>query len=318
MADMQYRILGRTGLRVSVMGIGSGGPSRFGQNSGVPEADVQRMVRRGLDLGINFFDSSSGYGDSELILGRALEGVSREDYVLVTKFQPARRGKDELIAPEDVVASVESSLDRLQVDCIDFMQFHGIRPQVYRETVDRLMPTVVKLKEQGKFRFIGVSETYREDPRHEMLPMALRDDLFDTAMVGYNLLSPTPEHEILPMCQERNVGVICMVAVRRALSRRDAVEERIRDAKVRGLIAQDSLPDEDPLGWLVKDHVASLPAAAYKYVNAHSAMGTVLSGTANLAHLEDNVKAILGPPLPEEDMARLRSIFGEVWEPLGN
>ena len=204
------------------------------------------------------------------------------------------------------------------MDCIDIMQFHGIRPEAYRDTVDRLMPTVVKLKKQGKFRFVGLSETYSADARHEMLPMALRDDLFDTVMVGYNLLSPTPEHEILPMCQERNVGVICMVAVRRALSQTDVLQARIQDAKARGLVAQDAVPDEDPLGWLVKDHVPSLPAAAYKYVHAHPAMGTVLSGTANLAHLEDNVKAILGPPLPEEDMARLRSIFGEVWEPLGN
>ncbi len=120
------------------------------------------------------------------------------------------------------------------------------------------------------------------------------------------------------MCREKNVGVICMVAVRRALSRPEVLKERITDAKARGLIAPDVLPDDDPLGWLIKDHVTSLPAAGYKYVAAHPAMGTVLTGTANLANLEANVEAILGPPLPEEDMARLRSIFGEVWEPLGN
>ncbi|MDP6779911.1 MAG: aldo/keto reductase, partial [Candidatus Latescibacteria bacterium] len=72
------------------------------------------------------------------------------------------------------------------------------------------------------------------------------------------------------------------------------------------------------LGWLVKGHVESLPSAGYKYAAAHPAIGTVLTGTANVDHLEENVKAILGPPLPDADMARLRSIFGDVWEPLGN
>ena len=313
---MDYRTLGRTGLRVSVMGIGTGGPSNMGQSTGVPEADVARLIRRALDLGINFFDTAAAYGESEAILGRALCGVPREDYVLATKFHPARDGV--LATPDQVTASVEQSLQRLQVDCIDVMQFHGVEPNDYRPSIDTLMPTVLRLREQGKFRFIGVSETYGRDHGHEMLPTALEEDVFDTAMVGYNLLSPTPEHVVLPGCREKNVGVICMVAVRRALSRPEVLRERIADAKARGLIPRDALPDEDPLGWLVKGHVASLPAAGYKYVAAHPAMGTVLSGTANVAHLEANVEAILGPPLPDEDMARLRSIFGDVWEPLGN
>lgn len=298
------------------MGIGTGGPSNFGQSTGVPEADVVRLVRRALELGINFFDTAAGYRESEAILGRALDGVPREDYVVATKVQVAR---DEWTAtPEEVVASVERSLKRLRVERIDVMQFHGVKPNDYERTVETFVPVMRRLQEQGKFRFLGVSETYSQDPRHEMFPMALKDDLFDTAMVGYNMISPTAEQAVLPMCLEKNVGVICMVAVRRALSRPEVLRERLADAKARGLIAKDALPDEDPLGFLIKGHVTSLPAAGYKYVAAHPAMGTVLTGTANIAHLEDNVKAILGPPLPEEDMARLREVFGEVWEPLGN
>ena len=180
------------------------------------------------------------------------------------------------------------------------------------------MPTLIKLKEQGKFRFVGISETYGRDNRHEALPMALADNVFDTAMVGYNLLSPTPEHVVLPMCREKNVGVICMVPVRRSLSRPELLRERIAGAVRSGLIPRGALPEEDPLGWLVKGEVTSLPAAGYKYAAAHPAIGTVLTGTANIAHLEENLAAILGPPLPKEDMVRLRSIFGQVWEPLGN
>ncbi|MDA0748949.1 MAG: hypothetical protein O2954_20720, partial [bacterium] len=86
----------------------------------------------------------------------------------------------------------------------------------------------------------------------------------------------------------------------------------------RGVIAKDAVPDEDPLGWLIKGDVKSLPAAGYKFAAAHPAMSTVLSRTAKIAHLEANVEAILGPPLPEEDMVRLKQVFGNVWEPLAN
>jgi aryl-alcohol dehydrogenase-like predicted oxidoreductase len=298
------------------MGIGTGGPSNFGQSTGVPEEDVIRMVHRALDLGINFFDTSAAYKESEVILGKALSGVPRENYILATKFQPAPDSR--LLSPDEVKESVNRSLERLQVEHIDVMQFHGVDPGDYRRIMDAQMPTVIELKEQGKFNFVGITETYSRDPRHEMFDMALEDDLFDSAMVGYSLISPTAEQKILPDLQKKRVGVICMVAVRRALSKPDILKARIADAKKRGVIAPDSVPDEDPLGWLVKGHVKSLPAAGYKYAAAHPAIGTVLTGTANIAHLEANVEAILGPPLPEEDMARLNEVFGDVWEALGN
>jgi L-galactose dehydrogenase len=315
---MDYRVLGRTGLKVSVMGVGGGGPTQLGQKTGVDQRGVNRLIRRAIDLGINFFDTAAAYGESEAILGEALKGIPRERYILATKFHPARGGKGEVVTPREVAASVARSLKRLKVDAVDLMQFHGVRPNQYTEVMETLWCEVDKLKQQGKFRFIGITETYGDDNRHEMLPEALKTNLFDTAMVGYNMIGPTPEHVILPLCQTANVGVICMVAVRRALSRPDYLKAQIALAKSRGLIASNALPDDDPLGWLIRDGVGSLPAAAYKYVNAHPAMGTVLSGTANIEHLEENVKAILGPPLPTEDMGRLRSVFGQVWEPLGN
>lgn len=243
---MEYRILGRTGLQVSILGIGTGGPTQFGQKTGVPQEEINRLVGRALDLGINFFDSSAAYGESEVRLGLALEGVPRDSYFLATKFHPAN--KDGVVTPEAVVDSVDRSLERLKVDYVDIMQLHGVRPHQYRESIERLWPTIEHLKAQGKFRFLGITETYGDDNKHAMLPEALRDDLFDSAMVGYNMLSPTPEQVVLPMCQERQVGVICMVAVRRALSRPDVLRKNVVDAKARGLIAPDALDDDDPLG----------------------------------------------------------------------
>ncbi len=314
---MQYRRLGRTGLHVSLMGLGTGGPSMFGQKTDVTTAQSRQLVHRALDLGINFFDTSAAYGDSEQRLGQALRGIPRDQYVLATKFVPVPPGSDTLIGPDAVVDSVETSLRHLRVEWVDIMQFHGVAPAQYRAVVETLLPAALRLQEQGKCRFLGISETYSGDPRHQTLPQVLQDDAFDTVMVGYNLLSPGVE-ALLPACQRQDVGVICMVAVRRALSRPDYLLERLDDAGRRGVIDRGLLPATDPLGWLLKGDVASLPAAAYKYVAAHPAIGTVLTGTSRVSHLEANVRAILGPPLPAADMDRLRRVFARVQEPLGD
>jgi len=307
---MRYRKLGHTGLSVSVVSLGSGGPSQLGQRSGVPQKDVIRLIHQALDLGINLIDTSSGYGQSEVILGRALKGVSRDKYILATKFSSLVSGN--IQTPQGVIESVERSLMRLGIDTIDILQFHGLQPEYYRETVDSLMPTLMKLKEQGKYRFLGASEMFYDDPMHKMFSMALIEEIFDTVMIGYNILNQSAEHEVFPLCRQKNVGVLNMVPVRRSMSRQDRLEETVRTLKEVRFIAPDALPDTDPLGWLVRDDVKSVTSAAYKFVAAHPSVTTVLTGTANIEHLKANVDAILGPPMPEEDMLRLKKIFGSI------
>ncbi|MDH7569938.1 MAG: aldo/keto reductase, partial [Armatimonadota bacterium] len=98
---MVYRTLGRTGLRVSLASLGTGGPSRVGQSTHGDESESRRVIHRALDLGINLFDSAAAYGNSEEVLGRALRGVPRERYFLATKFSPMRG--DEIVPPEAAV-----------------------------------------------------------------------------------------------------------------------------------------------------------------------------------------------------------------------
>ena len=313
---MLYRTLGRTGLEVSLLGVGTGGPSNFGQSSGVPETDIHRLVRRALDVGVNIFDTAAGYRDSEAILGRALTGVPRDRYYVATKFTPER--DDEIVTPEDVVASVERSLTRLQTDNVEILQFHGVRPLQYRAVMERLLPTVLKLQDQGKCRWIGITEQYGDDGAHEMLQMALEDDHFDTAMVGYNMLNQSADNLVYPQCLEHNVGVFIMFAVRRVLARQDRLEQTIADLKERGLVAPDAVPDSQPLDWLIHDNVDSMASAAYKFTAMHPAVSTVLSGTANLEHFENNLRALEDPMLPEADYARLHELFGRVTDSIGN
>jgi aryl-alcohol dehydrogenase-like predicted oxidoreductase len=309
---MQYRILGQTGLRVSLLSLGSGGPNRFGQKRFVPQSQIIRLIHRALDLGINFFDTSAAYGESEAMLGRALHDVPRDQYILATKFLPANNGV--IATPDEVTAMVERSLKRLSVDTIDLMQFHRVTPEVYRTVVNRLIPTVLKLKQQGKFRFVGITESNSKDYSHEMLHTALDDNVFDTIMVGYNFVNPTPEHYLLPMALQKNIGVICMVAVSQLLNWPGYMRKKITELKTRGVIEYDNLPKNNLLSYLAKRDTLSLPAAGYKYAAAHPAIATVLTGTTNIEHLEDNTRAILGLPLPEQEMAHLRRIFSNLWE----
>ena len=311
---MQYRRLGRTGLEVSLVGLGTGGPSRLGQGSGVPEAEAVRVVHRALDLGINLIDTSAGYGDSEVILGRALREIDRRRYIIATKFRPAEEAGGEGQPAAALEESLHRSLRRLGVDCIDLFQFHGIMPGQYDLVVDRCLGEAQRWQRQGKVRFLGITERYSGDGAHRMLERALADDHFDSIMVGYNLLAPGAEYEILPAARKRDVGVLVMFAVRRALSDPVRLEKAVAGLKERGLLDPGAVPDRRPLDWLLRPGVESVIAAAYKFTAAHPAVSSVLTGTANRSHLEANTEAILGTPLEAEARERVLALFGHIEE----
>ena len=321
---MEYRRFGRTDLQVSVIGLGTGGPSRLGQRSGVPEPDAIKTVHRAFDLGVNLIDTAANYAGSEAILGKALKGIPRDRFILCTKFGPAR-GREDATGPaqlketHELAESLERSLQDLGLDHVDVFQLHGVRPDAYETIRDRFMPELRKVQEQGKTRFIGITENFGpSDDHHVTLTRALEDDLFDTMMVGYNLLSPLPEEHVLPEAKRRDVGILVMCAVRRAIANPEKLAETIADLKQRGELAPDALPTEGSLDWLVRGDVDSVSSAAYKFAAEHPGVSCVLSGTANQAHLEQNVAAVLGPPLPPEDRQKLLRLFGPIRRNLGN
>ncbi|MBP96376.1 aldo/keto reductase [Candidatus Poribacteria bacterium] len=313
---MQYRTLGRTNLKVSLVSLGSGGPSHLGQKTGLTEIESRKFVRHALDQGINLIDTAAAYRESEVILGRALEEVPRGQYYIATKSRPSYEGI--FLTKYELQAQVEKSLQRLRVDEIDLFQFHGIRKSEYEYTIEHLLPVADQLKKEGKIRFIGITERFSDDGTHQMLQQALADDHFDTIMVGYNLLSQSATKTIFPLCQANNVGVLVMIAVRRALSCPERLENVIADLKKRDIISSTALPDQNPLDWLIDNQTNSIPAAAYKFAAQPNAVSTVITGTSNCQHLANNISAVVGPPLPEEKIKKLRQIFGHISEGLGD
>ena len=312
---MHYRTLGRTGLRVSLLSQGTGGPSMFGQHKGALQSEQDRLIHRCLDLGINLFDTHEAYRDSEEILGRALTGVPRDRYVLVTKWKYPRDGNP-TADPDDLARSVERSLRRLETDHIDVMLLHGLLAEHHDMAVDRYGPVLERLRDQGKIGHKGFSLRYIADPDQRCAVAGLKraPALWDVIMLKFGILNQRVAREALPLSLQHNVGILNMAAVRIRLPVRELLEDTIAEWKGRGLLTRDSIPDIDPLGWLVHDDVDSVISAAYKFAADHPAISSVITGTSDLRHLEANVRAMERPYLPEADRIRLERIFGHIAE----
>ncbi len=317
---MLYKRLGRTGLNVSRLGLGSGGLNPFGQRTGVPQPEIHRLVRRALDLGINFFDTAPPpvYLESESILGRALQGVPREKYLLSTKVTLAQPDAvQELLTPAEIRTGIEGSLRRLGVEYVDLILIGG-NLALYERIRDELLPTFRQLQAEGKFRFLGATEKSAQDGAHQWLARGLRDNLYDVVMVAYNLVNQSAERVIFPLCVQQDVGVINIFTVRRVFSRPERLREVLADLHARGVIDADALSGDSPLAWLTRDTEDSLVNAAYRFAASNPAVSTIMTGTLSIPHLEENVRLIQQPPLGDAQLERLRALFGRVAEPIGN
>ena len=308
--DMDTIELGRTGLRVSVLGLGGGGHSQLGRRTGASANQSMAIVRRALDLGVNFIDTAEAYGTEEII-GDALQGIKRSDVVLSTKKSLTKEGR--LITAAELVQGLEASLLRLRTDFVDVYHLHGVQPDQYDHAASELAPAMAKLRDQGKIRFLGITEAFVSDTGHAMMKQAVQDDCWDVVMVGFNILNQSARERVFGETRRRNTGVLCMFAVRDALSRPEKLQQTIIELARQGLIDGDAIDMQDPLGFLAKvDGFASLPDAAYRFCRAEPGIHVVLSGTGNVQHLEQNAVSILRHPLPADTRQKLIDLFARV------
>jgi L-galactose dehydrogenase len=313
---MEYISLGRTGLNVSVAGLGAGGHSRLGLSSGHSTEQATDVVRTAIDEGVNLIDTARVYR-TESVIGTAIKGRARDSLVLCTKV-PVRR-KGELIEPESIRSEVDASLRELGTDRIDVLYLHGVLIEDYAFSAARCLPVLEKLKQSGKIRFTGITEFFSGDTTHRMLSRATCDPDWDVIMVGFNLLNPSARKTVLPQAMEQEIGTTVMFAVRRALSRPEALRETLDRLVAEGHDDLADLDREDPLGFLIRpDGAESLTDAAYRFARHEPGMNCVLFGTGSPEHVRQNVASITRPPLPEKDLARLKLLFGAVDSESGN
>ena len=203
---MEYRYLGRTGVRVSPLCLGT---ANFGNPT--PEDESIRIINRALEAGINFVDTGNTYGQghSEKIIGKALAGNGqRHQVVLATKFHypvgpgPNDQGNSRL----HIMRACEDSLRRLQTDYIDLYQVHRPSDKV---PIDETLSALTDLVHQGKIRYIG-STTH---PAWQLMEAVMVSELkgyarFVSEQPPYNLLDRRIENELVPMCQRYGLGIV--------------------------------------------------------------------------------------------------------------
>ena len=302
---MDYTTLGRTGLRVSVAGLGCGGFSRLGLGTGKSEAHAESIVRRALGLGINLLDTAAGYG-TEAVVGRAIKETPRDQIVVCTKaLVPA---VDDAAAK--VVASLDASLKALDTDYVDVFQLHGVPPSEYARARDTVAPALLREKAKGKLRFLGITETAPGDIEHEMLGQAAADGVWDVVMVAFHMLHQNARTAVFPLTRKNQIGTLLMFAVRKIFSEPDLLRQWMRTLAEAGQVPAELAARDEPLDFLIHEAGAtSLQDAAYRTARHEPGVDVVLFGTGDPAHVDINVHTLLKPPLPEADRAKLAALF---------
>ncbi len=309
---MEYRELGRTGMTTSVMGVGTGGPSRVGLRDGGSDDGAVEVIRRAIDSGVTFIDTAEAYRTEEVV-ARAIHDVPRDSLQISTKIS---RWQD--LDAAGIEASVDERLRALGTDYLDVCHLHAVTIDRYNEVIERLYPGLVRAREAGKVRFLGVTEMFNGDPGHEMLARALDDDYWDVVMVGFNILNQSARERVLEATQAKGIGVLAMFVVRLALSRRERLVEVVDELVDRGELDEALLRElggsrEDPLGWVVeRADAASLVDAAYRFVRHEPGIDVTLSGTGSLDHLLANIESLDRPPLDPQVAEQLRRLFARV------
>ena len=307
---MQYTSLGKTGLRVSVAGLGTGGFSRMGLKSGKTEDEAARLILDAVELGINFIDTAPAYG-TEGVVGKALTSLPRDKVVVATKSSVRRNG--EWWTPQRMVESLDDSLRLMGTDYVDVFNLHGVEPQMYDYALNTLAPMLVEQKRKGKIRHIGLTENPIVDFTNETLKRALRDPCWEVFMVGFHMMHQGARENVFPATREKGVGTLLMFAVRSIFADPPRVAREMKELAAKGLVEPWLGDTDDPLGFLLHEHgAATMIEAAYRFARHEPGVDVVLFGTGDAKHLHSNVASLLKPPLPDADRAKLAALFGHL------
>jgi aryl-alcohol dehydrogenase-like predicted oxidoreductase len=308
---MQYRTLGRTGLRVSAIGLGT--MVHAGHFGPTTDSESLSAIDTALELGVNFIDTSDAYGSgySESLLGKALKG-RREKIIVATKggnvMTGPNRGKRNF-APEYIDGVLHESLKRLQTDWIDLYQLHNPTVDVIEN--GEIWEVLERRKQEGKIRHYGVSINTMEEGI-----AAVKTGRSDTVQVEYNLLTQEPAEKIFPLAQAANVAIIARVPLRRGIltgKMTQADEHRFQGEDVRartfkGEALAKELAKAEQLRFLIHGPVKTLGQAAIAFCLGHPAVAVTIPGARNDRQMRENAAA--GEiKLPVEDLARVASLW---------
>ncbi|MGH8217924.1 MAG: aldo/keto reductase [Steroidobacteraceae bacterium] len=311
---MQYVRLGSSGLKVSRICLGC---MSFGSGADwmLAEEPSFAIIRKALELGINFFDTANVYslGESEQILGRALAslGVRRDEVVIATKlFHPMSAApNDRGLSRKHVLQSIDASLGRLGLDYVDLYQIHRFDPETPIEETLEALTDVIRA---GKVRYIGASTMAAyQFARMIFTADRLRLARFISMQNNYSLLYREEEREMIPLCREEAVGLIPYSPIGGGLL---AGSRRSGTVRSHSPMARDRFrrpADEaviDAVAALAKERGIRPAELAVAWLLGRPGVTAPIVGATKPQHLDDPVKAV-GIALREEEVARLERAY---------
>jgi len=300
---MEYTTLGDTGMDVSRICLGC---MSFGSSDWrdwvLDEQESTEIIDRAIDLGINFFDTANMYsvGESERVLGNALEGYDRDWTVVATKvFNPMddQNPNAQGLSRKAIEQELENSLDRLGMDTIDLYQTHRWD---YDAPIGETLRTLDDAVRRGKARYVGASSMWAHQFADALYTSDLRNrERFVTMQNHYNLVYREEEREMLPLCEKEGIGVIPWSPLARGYLTRP--HEEI-DATTRG--ASEEYLYEHPyregggpeinerVGELASEKDLTMAQIALSWLLHKEPVDAPIVGTTSVSHLEDAVEAL--------------------------
>jgi len=311
---MEYRQLGNSGVRVSVIGMGT---NQFGRK--VDQAGVNDIIDAAQDMGINFIDTADVYtgSDSETTLGHALKG-RWDKFVLATKvyFKVGDGPNDYGASRYHIMNGVEASLRRLQSDHIDLYQMHRWDPLTPIEETMRALDDLVS---SGKVRYIGASAYAAWQLAQANLLAEMRGwSRFVTVQSHYHMLEREVEKEVIPYCQAENVGFIPYFPLAGGFltgkyTREAGAPEGSRGESsqyVQNYMTDANYTKVEKLTAWAQEREHTMAELAHAWLLAQPQVCSVISGLTRLEHLQQNAKAA-DWQLTAEEVSEVNDILAE-------
>lgn len=313
---MKYRRLGRSGLKVSEISLGSW--LTYGKS--VADDTATRTIHRAYELGINSFDSANVYeqGEGEKVMAKALRVFPRESYIITTKaFWPMGEGvNDRGLSRKHVFEQLHASLKRMELDYVDIFYCHRYDPET---PVDETLRTIDDMIRQGKVLYAGVSE-WSAAQIQEAIGVA-DHYLLDRIVVNqpsYSMLNRYIELEIIPLCTKHGIGQIVFSPLAQGLLtgkyRGGRIPQGTRGANpeinrwIKDMIAAGVIDKVDALEDLANDQGITFPEMALAWILRQENVASALVGASRPEQIEANVRAV-EVDLSQETLDRIEAIL---------
>lgn len=304
MHPLEKAALGRSGLQVTRLGLGCAAIG--GLYGDIPDDQATQVVHKALDLGLNLFDTAPLYGSgkSEERLGRALRDVPRDSYVLASKVGRLLVASDDDqrdgsifdnpppfkpvfdFSYDGVMRSLEESLKRLGVDRIDILHIHD--PDAHwKEAIEGAYPALERLRAEGVISAVSAGMN-----QWEMLARFAREGDFDCFLLAgrYSLLDQSALDELLPLCTEKNIGIMAGGTYNSGILAKGAKPGATYNY---GEAPADIMQKAQAIEAVAERHGVDVKAAASQFVFAHPAITCIIPGTRQPARVEENFNLLI-------------------------